>query len=158
MDKGEGSDLSTIRIFPDYAHTVIWFTAGPTTYDAARVSTALATRMRAWEQAYYEGLDDDLAWKSPTLRRDFDEEGTRIAGLFAEELGSEFAVELIGDGGPLRFASSAPASNPEAAAAFAAVAAEWQATLDNVAAMKADGHAGRWSASSNGVDWTPDIP
>ncbi|MGN6204491.1 hypothetical protein [Humibacter sp.] len=52
---------TTVRVFPDYAGTIIWFTMGPFDYDSARIPQDLRVAMQEWEETYYAGLDSPNA-------------------------------------------------------------------------------------------------
>ncbi len=55
-------ETRVVRIFPDYATTVIWFFF-PVDYDRAGLDSELITAMSAWERSYCEGLDSQMTWR-----------------------------------------------------------------------------------------------
>ncbi|MET0715081.1 MAG: hypothetical protein ABWY57_09225, partial [Mycetocola sp.] len=70
-------------------------------------------------------LTDDFEWRTEDARRRFVEEGRRLGKLLAGELGEAFSVEYTSyeEGSRrYRFHSSGPPGNPDAAAAFTALA------------------------------------
>lgn len=42
----------TVRVFPDYANSVIWF-SDPFPYHESHLSKSLVTRLDRWEASYY---------------------------------------------------------------------------------------------------------
>lgn len=49
----------TVRMFPDYADTVLWF-EGPVDYDLTGLTPDLLHDLTAWEQSYYDSLTSDF--------------------------------------------------------------------------------------------------
>ena len=126
---------STVRMFPDYADTVLWFNE-PIDYATARLSAALTQELSRWEQSYYDGLNRDYEWKSPGLARQFGVAGERLAQRVADELGDGFEIELVASVGDMpdrKFRSNGPALNPQAAQVFDALAIEIKALEEEVA-------------------------
>lgn len=82
---------TTVRVFPDYAGTIIWFTIGPFDYDSARIPQDLRVAMQEWEETYYAGLDSPDA--APELVGAYDLEGLHLAEQLSQLVGQEFAVE-----------------------------------------------------------------
>jgi len=124
MNSSQDSAPSTVRLFPDYANTVLWFNE-PIDYDVAKLSGTLTHELSQWEQSYYDGLNDDYEWKSAGVARRFGAEGERLAQRVADELGDKFEIELVTslEGSPKRkFQGRGPALNPEAAAVFDSLA------------------------------------
>lgn len=159
----EGTDRpAQIRVFPDYAHTVIWY-RGPVQYETTELSPDLVKRLCAWEQFYYDSYDDsptdDFEWRPPSAASTFTADGTALARRVALEVGLEFEVEFASyeDGAPVvTFQASGPAENPKAAAAFAELVAEAEREDAQTEEMIADG--GEWSAyaPNSGTTFHPD--
>ena len=125
MEVPEPTLQTRVRVFPDYADSVIWFCIGLVHYDEARISPGLQADMEAWEQTYYEGIDtQNYQWKSRTQHQRFVAEGLRLGAMLADELGEQFEVEVVATFGSSEnntiFRSPRQATNREAAAAFAA--------------------------------------
>lgn len=121
----DGSPIR-VRIFPDYASTVLWL-FGPVAYPDSAVSPALARDMALWESSYYASLDSDQSWKSASGAEQFTAAGRVLAERLAAELGRDFDVEFHSyEPGSRRefFHSGARAGNPAAAEAFHGIAAE----------------------------------
>lgn len=138
-----------VRLFPDYADTVVWF-GGPVEYDVTGLSQGLIRDLSVWEQAYYESLTPDLEWKSAVLARQFTVEGNRLARRVADELGDGYEVEFKSyqrDVPVSRFRGTGPAHNPGAAAAFAALASAMRAEQDEVS------HARNAARRVEGTGW-----
>ena len=113
-----------IRMFPDYADTVLWFD-GPIHYCDSALSTPLVARLRDWERSFYDSLDRDHEFRSRARPRDFTLEGKALAGLVAAELGPGFAIEFRGQDSvaqPDMFRSEHSALNPAAATCLARIA------------------------------------
>lgn len=110
----------TVRMFPDYADTVLWC-GGPVPYSMSGLSRKLVRDLVAWEQFYYDALRADLVWKSAELSRDFTQQGDRLAARLAQELGEGYEVEFRSyePGVPARICrESGAARNPCAVTAF----------------------------------------
>src|SRR5699024_821144 len=56
----EDAGHATIRMFPDYADTVLWFGDGPVEYSDTGLTAALIDALQRWEQTFYESRNDDL--------------------------------------------------------------------------------------------------
>ncbi|HJX78732.1 hypothetical protein [Glutamicibacter sp.] len=126
MNSSREAVPSKVRLFPDYADTVLWFTE-PIDYATAQLSPALTHELSQWEQSYYDGLNRDFEWKSPSLAHRFGAEGERLAQRVADELGDRFEIELLAfveDVPERKFRASGPALNPHAAKVFNALAIE----------------------------------
>ncbi|PRY68342.1 hypothetical protein B0I08_10444 [Glaciihabitans tibetensis] len=122
-----------VRVFPDYAGSVIWF-IDPVPYAESQFSAGLAARLVSWEGQYYASLDDDLRWRSLDTLHTFSAEGLELAREVSGEIGPEFLVEYRSSedsGAVAQLRSETPASNPAARAAFRTRAArereEWAA-------------------------------
>lgn len=126
MNSSRATVPSTVRMFPDYAGTVLWFN-DPIDYDTAKLSEDLTRDLSLWEQSYYDGLNGDYEWKSLGLARRFAAQGERLAQRVADELGDGFEIELatfVEDAPIRKFRGRGPALNRSAAAAFDVLALE----------------------------------
>ncbi len=144
-----GAYLRTVvRVFPDYANTVLWFVGGPVDYADAKVTDSLAADMRAWEESYYESLNDAMAWRSLELEGRHAAEGLRLARLLADELGDAFEVEVWAEGAKekVRILGQHPGSNPAAVAAFRGRAAESDAEDERIRQLRGSGATFGWTA------------
>lgn len=83
----------TIRMFPDYACSVLWI-RDPINYLKSGLSTGLVAELQAWEQSYYDSLNDEIDWVSDAAARAFTEEGVRLARLVSAEVGPQFVVRF----------------------------------------------------------------
>jgi hypothetical protein len=131
-----------VRMFPDYAGTVLWYGGGPVDYDDAHLPAGLVADLEAWEASYDEGLDDELEWRSRDLEKAHAVQGAELARRVAEALGSAFVIQ--GDRGKVR--SDRPPTSPEAAAAFNALADQEEAAYNERARLVAEGAELSWSA------------
>ncbi|MGG5170554.1 hypothetical protein ACQR35_00030 [Pseudarthrobacter sp. J1738] len=152
--KTPGEDrCPTVRMFPDYADTVLWFD-DPVDYDLAGLTQGLVRDLRVWEQSYYESLTPDLDWKSAELARRFTLEGNRLARRVADELGDGYEIEFNSyekNVPTRRFRGTGPALNARAAAAFDALAAALQAKQDEISRARTAAQRGEntgWFAYS----------
>jgi hypothetical protein len=105
-----------VRVFPDYADTVIWFD-GPFPYAETCLSEALIERMEAREGSSCAALTDDIKWRSVEESERFSATGMELAHHLAVELGPDFEVEYhsyVGSGANTQFSAHGPASNPAA--------------------------------------------
>lgn len=143
-------DVDLVRIMYDYTSSVVWF-PDPVDYDASRLSAELVAELRAWGELHEEGLDADFNWRSPDYPDRIDRARQQLAHRLGDELGEAFEVEFAVPHrvwfGPrwARYRSNAPATNPEAAAYFAslaAAAAEERASWG----LQAAAAAGSWFA------------
>ncbi|MCI0159251.1 hypothetical protein KNO15_21325 [Leifsonia shinshuensis] len=117
-------DYSVIRVFPDYADSVMWFIIGTVSYDESCVSDTLRRDMEAWESHYCQAMGDDLVWRSPDDEKYHVAEGRRLAESLSVEVGHAFEVEYFDEGDrKVRVRSDERASNERAARAFADVRA-----------------------------------
>lgn len=108
---------TVIRLFPDYAESVIWFPA-PVAYEETRLDAPLITELQAWEASYYVGLTPNQSWRSPELETRFHTDGVRLARLLADQLGDHFQVEYDHGDVHHRIRGAGLAQNPDAAGAF----------------------------------------
>ena len=131
-----------VRMFPEYGNDgVLWY-AGGASYEGSGLDPALITELRAWEAAYFDGLEDELEWRSRALEKAHRAEGVRLARKVAAALGSAFAVDLDGK----KFRSDCPPDTPAAARAFTLLADEEEARYEEIARLVADGAELSWSA------------
>jgi hypothetical protein len=133
-----------VRMFPDYAGTVLWYGDGPVDYEDAHLPARLVADLEAWEASYYDGLDDEMEWRSRDLEMGHAARGAELARRVAEALGSAFVIQ--GVGGKAR-SDRAPTS-PEAAAAFTALADDEEAEYNQRAWLVTEGAELSWSAYS----------
>ncbi|MGL3805979.1 hypothetical protein ACSYDW_07755 [Paeniglutamicibacter sp. R2-26] len=109
-----------IRMFPDYADSVLWVD-GPVDYSETGLSAGLVEGLQAWEQSFYDALNGDYAFRSRALEEKLTLEGIRLAKLVAAEIGSGHVVEYT-DAAMLKhavlFRCPGNASNPAAARRF----------------------------------------
>lgn len=142
---------SVVRVFPDYADTVLWFVGGPVDYSDAKVTESLAADMSAWEDSYYAGLDDEMGWKSTDLETHHYREGLRIARALSDERGDSFEVEVFAQDGEhdeckVRILGQGRGSNPSAVAVFRARAAAGETEDAYFRELKASGGSFHWTA------------
>ncbi|MFK4730513.1 hypothetical protein ROT00_12560 [Agromyces mediolanus] len=127
MTRAYRYDVDLVRIMYDYTDSVVWF-PDPVDYDASGLSAELVAELRAWSALYEEGLDEDFHWRSPDYPDRIDRARQRLAHRLGDELGEGFEVEFdVPHGvwfGPrtAHYRSSAPATNPAAAAHFTGLA------------------------------------
>lgn len=146
MDPNPGTRTEVIRLFPDYASSPIWF-PDPVEYADARLSVELERDLRAWETSYYAGLDDShFEWRSAADRDAFEEIGETLAQRLADELGSKFVVERIGDGANRRFVKVGRSKNPAAERAFVAMADASRKHGERLQEIRDEGGDHRWVA------------
>ena len=138
----------TIRLFPDYADTVLWIRE-PIDYEDTGLSDELVAGMRAWEQFYYDSLDADFNWVSAEAARTFTEEGTRLAQSVSSEVGSRFLIEFASYKAgteTVRRRSAHPAENAEAERAFAKLFDEIEVEDREIADYIRNNPGGKWTA------------
>jgi hypothetical protein len=150
-----------VRVFPDYASSVIWF-SDPVRYDETRLSGSLIARLVEWEASYYSDLTDDLKWRSLDLMHQFSSEGLELARAVAHEIGPEFEVEyrsFENVRATALFRSEEPASNPPARDAFAARAEstrkEWAAIQERNAITAPGSGMGWYARAASGAIFRP---
>ncbi|TSI17669.1 hypothetical protein [Brevibacterium aurantiacum] len=145
----ESAAPTTVRMFPDYADTVLWLVY-PVDYEDTALSPGLIRELETWERSYYETLDADFNWKSPEDAQAFTKTGIDLAGLVANELGEEFIVEFASYeiAAPTYTAHSRRrADNVGAATAFSAIAEELEAEQERVTQLAAEaGPNAEWAA------------
>ena len=138
----------TIRMFPDYADTVLWVRE-PIDCEDTGLSDGLVAELEAWEQFYCDSLDPDFTWVSPAAVRAYNTDGTRLAHRVADEAGPRFVVEFASrtEGAEfVRARSDSPASNPAAEAAFTRLFVEVEAEEHEAAEFIRDNPGGEWVA------------
>jgi hypothetical protein len=81
-----------VRVFPDHAGSVIWFSE-PLPYRETRLTQDLVALLEDWEGQYYAALDPDLRWRPSVSLHDFSARGLDLARAVSTELGPSFAVE-----------------------------------------------------------------
>ncbi|MCU1403982.1 MAG: hypothetical protein JWQ43_285 [Glaciihabitans sp.] len=127
-----------VRLLPDHADTVLWFT-GPVAYSHSGLNHGLLAELRRWERSYNDGLTTDLHWRSTALARHFTSGGHRLGQQVADELGAGFTVEVHsfdGVAAPRRFRGLGAAWSPAAAAAFGGIAEAERSEWENVRRMR----------------------
>jgi len=130
-----------VRVFPDYAGTVLW-SGGAVDYEEAHLSQALEDDLRAWNSFHRSRLDPDRPTHASQDEYDFAVTGRALAGRLSDELGRGVEVHLIVEGRQVFRSAEAPL-NPRAAKAFHA-RAERQAAQARALIDKVGG--GRWYA------------
>ena len=138
---GLEESLIRIRLYPDYADTVLWL-YGPVAYADAKLSPALTADMEAWEASYYASLDSNQSWKHPMTAAPFTAAGRKLALRLAEELGDGFEVDFHSYAPRSirkRFRSEQPSQNPGAADAFRAMVAAEEEVKARFEADQSDG-------------------
>ncbi len=139
---------SLIRLFPDYADTVIWFIVGPLSYEESGVSKTLRQDMEAWESHYYEAMATDLTWRSREDQDYHAEEGRRLAKRLSVEVGRAFEVEYFDQRDlKLRVRSDKPATNEAAETAFTRVGAWHRSLFERIEREAEAGASFGWFAS-----------
>ena len=132
-----------VRMFPEFSNDgALWYAVGSVDYDSSGLDPVLIAELRAWEAAYFDGLDDELEWRSRELETSHRIEGVRLARKVSAALGSAFVVNLEGK----KFRSAGPPDSPAAAAAFTAMADEEQQRYEEISRLVADGAELGWSA------------
>jgi hypothetical protein len=164
MNQGGPDKYATeiVRVFPDYAGSVIWF-SDPMPYSETELSSDLVGRLTSWEAHYYAALTDNFEWRSLDTLHTFSADGLELAREVSNEIGREFSVEyrsFENTAAVAHLRSEEPASNPAARAAFSARAQrareEWAVTQVRIAATP-PGAAGGWYARGpSGEIFRPD--
>ncbi|MCU1479853.1 MAG: hypothetical protein JWQ19_639 [Subtercola sp.] len=72
---------TVVRVFPDYAETVLWFAPGPVSYEESHLTDTLVAEMIEWEAAYYASLTELFEWRTGVDIFDFDKKGLRLFGV-----------------------------------------------------------------------------
>jgi hypothetical protein len=123
MARGADYFSSVIRIFPDYADSVIWFAMGSVSYEEAKISAQLRHDMEAWERFYYQACSNEFRWRTQDDQARFAAQGRRLAERLAAEVGGQFEVEFENHRGKkVRTRSNAGSTNAAAAEAFTEIA------------------------------------
>jgi hypothetical protein len=140
---------SVVRVFPDYADSVLWFVGGPVAYTEAELTDSLVTDMTAWEISYYAGIGEDLEWRSSDLKTHHYREGLRLARSLSDELGDAFEVEVFALGRnreehKIRLRGQRQGSNSRAIAAFQERVARDEARHARIDKLKANGSTLGW--------------
>jgi hypothetical protein len=150
-------ETDIVRVFPDYARSVIWF-SDPMPYSETEFSSNLVESLTAWEAQYYAALTDDFEWRSPSKLHAFSAQGLKLARAVSNEIGPEFSVEYrsFENGEAVaHLRSDEPASNFPAQAAFRARAAhareEWAARQARFAAAPTPGTVGWYARGPSGT-------
>lgn len=149
MSENTGDDRQpmTIRMFPDYAHTVLWLDQ-PIRYSATGLSQGLVEELQVWEQSYYDSLTDDIVWISDAAASAFTAEGARLTHGVSAEVGPRFVVEFASyevGAGTVCVRAESPAENPAAENAFTELADKIVAEEQKAAERRRDGE-GKWIA------------
>ena len=150
-------ETDIVRVFPDYARSVIWF-SDPMPYSETKLSSGLVERLISWEAQYYAALTDNFEWRSLDKLHTFSAEGLELARKVSNEIGPEFSVEYrsFENGAAVaQLQSDEPASNYSAEAAFRAQAAhareEWAAAQARNAATPPTGTVGWYARGPSGT-------
>ncbi|MCD4853266.1 hypothetical protein LN996_20805 [Arthrobacter sp. AK01] len=153
MNRSEGPQRSVVRLFPDYADSVLWLDV-PISYELTGLTEGLVHELRDWEQFYYESLTRDFTWKSADRTVNYTTEGHRLAQRVADELGDGYEVEFRSyeeNARTHRFRGT-NGPNPRAVAAFDVLVAVARAEKDRITrALKA-------SPSGEGTGWFATSP
>lgn len=113
-----------IRMFPDYADTVLWID-GPVDYQDTGLSIGLIEELRTWEQLFYDSINRTHSFISRGLSERFARKGIALAKRVCSEIGSQFVIEYGGAallGHSVHFRCPGTASNTVAAACFESLA------------------------------------
>lgn len=146
---GAVSEYATtvVRLFPDHAESVIWF-SGPVPYERTELDPRLIADLRSWDAAYDAGLNADHDWRTSGLERQFHADGTRLARRLADQIGDDFEVEHDLGESRRRVRGSGPPRNHAAAAAFHAMAdaarKDWADLRRSVERAGRDGRTLEW--------------
>lgn len=119
MDSSYTTAPAVIRMFPDYADTVLWL-GGPIDYPLTGLSEALIAELKAWERSFYDSPNRRHAGASRGLEEKFIRTGVALAKKLTTELGSGFIIEYDAAAAlkePTRYQCPGSAANPHAAVA-----------------------------------------
>lgn len=152
MTKRSQDGRLIVRVFPDYAGTVLW-SGGAVGYEEAHLSQELEDDLQAWESFYRSRLDPDRATHASQDEYDFAVTGRALAGRLSDELGRGVEVHIIVEGRPVFRSAEAPI-NPRAAKAFHA-RAERQAAQARALIEKVGGGRGYASNPVSGSRFYP---
>ena len=139
---------SVVRVFPDYADTVLWFAPGPVSYEDAHLSPELTRDMQAWEEFFYANSDGLGTWHTFSAKT-YDAEGLRLCERLADEVGDVVGVEYRSDRKGVKkvlLRGVGHGTNSEARAAFEAMIQESERQDAYFAQLRAEGHTFRWVA------------
>lgn len=116
---GSASEYATsvVRLFSDYADSVIWF-SGPVAYEDTCLEHDLVVELRCWDDTYYAGLTSDYEWRSPDVASLYYRAGARLARRIAEQIGDDFQVQYDQGHTHRRVRAAGQARNEGAASAF----------------------------------------
>ncbi len=153
MTRGFGSAseyaTSVVRLFSDYADSVIWF-SGPVAYEDTWLEHDLVADLRSWDATYYAGLTSDHEWRSPDAACRYHRAGARLARRVAEQIGDDFQVQYDQGDTHRRARAAGRARNEQAASAFHEMAeqarVEWARMREVVERAKRNGETLYWSA------------
>ena len=150
-------ETDIVRVFPDSARSVIWF-SDPMPYSETEFSRDLMETLAAWEAQYYAALTDDFEWRSLNTLHAFSAQGLELARAVSNEIGPEFSVEyrsFENRDAVAHLQSDKPASNFSARAAFRARAAHareaWAARQARFAAAPTTGTVGWYARGPSGT-------
>ncbi len=139
FEKSAAATREAIRVFPDYADTVIWY-RGPVPYEDTRLSEGLVADMEDWEANYHASLDESYSFESRRAESDHITRGLEIAMALSEEIGDILPVEADAIGGlKTRLLTPGMGTNPEARASFAEMRTEAKQEDARIAAMLRSG-------------------
>lgn len=148
VHRPEDASPRTIRMFPDYADTVLWISM-PIDYEDTGLSGVLVAELKSWERSYYDSLDSDFEWVTATAERTYTEEGVRLARLVAAEVGPQFVVEFSSyevGAETVHMRAEHSAVNPKAEAAFTRLFDEDEAEQREAEERIRSDPGGEWSA------------
>ena len=148
-----------IRMFPDYADTVLWFGDGPVEYSDTGLTAALVDDLQHWEQTFYESRTADFEFVSRAAEVSHAEEGVKLAERVSAEVGPRFAIacdSVEGRDETVLLRAERPAENPAAEAAFTRLREELIAEEKRTAEIFAES-GGVWTAYAplSGETFTP---
>lgn len=150
-----------VRIFPDYADSVVWF-SDPVPYGETRLTAELIERLSTWETSYYAALTDTFEWSGRISLHDFDRTGLALAHDVAAEIGPDFEVEYrsFEDSGAITLVrAGGEATNPVARDAFTRRARRERDHWAALRARRSEGAATVWLArSASGAEFRPVPP
>lgn len=148
VHSAEDASLRTIRMFPDYAHTVLRV-GTPILYRDTGLSNDLVAQLKEWEEFYYDSLDSGFSWVPESAARTFTGEGERLARMVAAEVGPQFDVEFSSyeDGAEtVHVRAEHPAQNPAAETAFTRLFDEEDAERREAEERRRNNPGGNWIA------------
>jgi hypothetical protein len=116
----EEAQYEVIRMFPDYADTVLWFDM-PVHYSDTGLTETLVADLQKWEDTFYESLNADFEFVSRAAEAKHGKEGLKLAERVSAEVGPSFVIECDAPDGKtekVHLRAESPAENPAAEAAF----------------------------------------